>query len=58
MKLIIRITALTVVLAGFAAASVSSSSHATPSSRQAVSAAMPAPVCTPGMPTCPRNASN
>jgi hypothetical protein len=58
MKLAIRITALTVVLAGAAAASVSSStSHVTPS-RQAVSAAMPAPVCTPGIPTCPRNASN
>lgn len=58
MKLTIRIVALTVVLAGAAAASVSSSaSHTTPS-RLAVSAAMPAPVCTPGMPTCPRNASN
>ena len=58
MKLAIRITALTVVLAGAAAASVSSStSHVTPS-RQAVSVAMPAPVCTPGIPTCPRNASN
>jgi hypothetical protein len=55
MKLAIRITALTVVLAGAAAASVSSStSHATPS-RQAVSAAMPGPVCTPGIPTCPKS---
>jgi hypothetical protein len=54
MKLTIRIVALTVVLAGAAAASVSSSSsHAAPS-RQAVSAAMPAPVCVPGLPTCPK----
>ena len=58
MKIAIRIVALTVVLAGAAAASVSSStSHLTPS-HLAVSAAMPAPVCTPGIPTCPRNASN
>ena len=58
MKLAIRIVALTVVIAGAAAASVSSSSsHAIPS-RQAVSAAMPGPVCTPGIPTCPRNATN
>ena len=58
MKIAIRIAALTVVLAGAAAASVSSStSHLTPS-HLAVSAAMPAPVCTPGIPTCPRNASN
>jgi hypothetical protein len=55
MKLAIRIVALTVVLAGGAAASVSSpSSHAIPS-RQAVSAAMPAPVCVPGFPTCPKS---
>ena len=54
MKLAIRIAALTVVLAGAAAASVSTS--ATPS-RQAVSAAMPGPVCTPGIPTCPKNSS-
>jgi hypothetical protein len=54
MKLTIRIVALTVVLAGGAAASFSSSSsHATPS-RQAVSSAMPAPVCVPGLPTCPK----
>jgi hypothetical protein len=58
MKLAIRIAALTVVLAGAAAASVSSStSHFSPS-RQAVSASMPGPVCTPGIPTCPRSATN
>jgi hypothetical protein len=52
MKLTIRIVALTVVLAGAAAASISSSnSHITPS-HLAVSAAMPGPVCTPSLPTC------
>jgi hypothetical protein len=55
MKLAIRIATLTIVVAGVAASSVSSSSsHANPS-RQAVSAAMPGPVCTPGIPTCPKS---
>ena len=54
MKLAIRIFGLTVVLAGAAAASVSSSSHMTPS-RQAVAAGMPGSVCGPGIPTCPQN---
>jgi hypothetical protein len=60
MKLALRIVTLTIVVAGVAAASVSSSSsHATPS-RQAVSAAMPGPVCTPSLPTCqvPKAARN
>jgi hypothetical protein len=57
MKLAVRIVALTVVLAGAAAASVSSNSHVAPS-HLAVSAAMPIPVCVPGIPTCPKNASN
>jgi hypothetical protein len=52
MKLAIRIFALTVVLAGAAAASVSASKPVP--SHQAVSAGMPGPVCTPGMPTCPK----
>ncbi len=54
MKLAIRIFAALVVLAGAGAAAVtvpSSSAHVMPSS-QAVSAALPGPVCTPGMPTC------
>jgi hypothetical protein len=55
MKLAFRIAALTIAVAGVAASSISSSaSHATPS-RQAVSAAMPGPVCTPGIPTCPKS---
>ncbi len=54
MNLAIRIVALTIVLAGAAAASVSSSAPHAATSRQAVSAAMPGPVCTPGIPTCPK----
>jgi hypothetical protein len=55
MKLAIRIVALGIVVAGVAGSSVSSSSsHATPG-RWAVSAAMPGPVCTPGIPTCPKS---
>lgn len=52
MKLVLQIVALTIVVAGIGATSVAS--HATPSS-QAVSATMPAPVCTPGIPTCPKS---
>jgi hypothetical protein len=53
MKLVIRIFAAIVVLAGVGAAAVTapSSAHALPSN-QAVSAAMPGPVCGPGVPTC------
>jgi hypothetical protein len=52
MKLALRIFALSVVLAGAAAASVSSTSAHVPVSHQAVSAALPVPVCTPTLPTC------
>jgi hypothetical protein len=52
MKLAIRILGLTVVLAGVAAASVSSSSAHAMANHQAVSAAMPGPVCGPNIPTC------
>jgi hypothetical protein len=58
MKLAIRIFALTVVLAGAAAASVSSTSSHGMLSHQAASAAMPGPVCTPGLPTCPTTPSS
>jgi len=53
MKLAIRIFALSVVVAGAAAASVSSATtHAVPS-RQAASASLPVPMCGPNLPTCP-----
>ena len=55
MKLALQIAALTIVVAGATAASISSSSSPSTPSRQAVSAAMPAPVCTPGIPTCPKS---
>ena len=55
MNLAIRIFAIAVVLAGAVAASVSSSSHGvTTPSVQPVSAALPGPVCGPGVPTCPK----
>jgi hypothetical protein len=54
MKLTVRVFALTVVLAGAAAASLSSSttSHAM-ASNQAASARLPIPACGPGVPNCP-----
>jgi hypothetical protein len=55
MKLAIRIFALSVVVAGAAAASVSSATtHAVPS-QQAVSARLPIPACGPNLPTCGPN---
>ena len=55
MKLAIRIVALSIVFAGVAAASVSSSAtHSIPSA-QSATAKMPIPLCAPGLPTCPNN---
>jgi len=52
MKLVVRIFALSVVLAGAAAASMSSSTtHAVPS-HQAAASALPIPACGPGIPGC------
>jgi len=53
MKLAIRIFALSVVFAGLAAASLSSSTPKTFKSRQSATATMPIPWCAPGIPTCP-----
>ena len=58
MKLAIQIAALTIVLAGAFAASVSSSTANAAPSHQAVSAALPVPVCTPGNPVCPKSSGN
>jgi hypothetical protein len=52
MKLVIRILAFGVVLSGVAAASFSSASTRIIPSHQAISAALPIPVCGPGVPTC------
>ena len=51
MKLIVRVLALSVVVAGAAAASVSSSPKHSFSSHQAATAGLPAPACGPGI--CP-----
>ena len=53
MKLAIRIFALSVVVAGAAAASVSSSTPRTIPSHQSATASNPIPQCVPGFPTCP-----
>jgi hypothetical protein len=55
MKLAIRIFALTLVLAGAAAASVSSSTTRPFASHQSATASNPVPLCAPGLPTCPPN---
>jgi hypothetical protein len=52
MKLIVRGLAVCFVVVGFAAASLSSSSSHTLASHQSATAALPIPVCGPGIPTC------
>jgi hypothetical protein len=53
MKLTIRIIALSIVFAGAAAASVSSSSARPIASHQSATEKMPIPVCDPAIWTCP-----
>jgi hypothetical protein len=53
MKLAIRIFALSVVFAGVAAASFSSSTSHVFASHQSATSAFPTPACGPGVPTCP-----
>jgi hypothetical protein len=53
MKLAVRIFALSVVIAGAAAASVSSSTTQTMRSHQSATERMPVPACGPHIPTCP-----
>lgn len=52
MKLAIRIFAFTLVIAGAAAASVSSSATHVSTSRQAATGLLPTPTCGPRMPGC------
>ena len=52
MKTAIRIFALSVVVAGAAAASLSSASTKALPSHQSATAHMPIPVCAPGIPGC------
>jgi hypothetical protein len=59
MKTAIRFVALSIVLAGAAAAAISSPSAAHPfASHQAATASNPIPVCAPGLPGCPSVAAN
>jgi hypothetical protein len=53
MKLAIRIFALSIVFAGVAAASVSSSSNHVIASHQSATSELPVPGCGPGIPGCP-----
>ncbi len=53
MKLAIRIFALSLVVAGGAAATVSSSTTSTIPSHQSATSSLPVPGCGPNMPTCP-----
>ena len=53
MKLVVRIFALSVVIAGAAAASVSSSPTHAIRSHQSATEALPIPTCGPYIPTCP-----
>jgi hypothetical protein len=55
MKLAIRAFALFVVLAGAAAASLSSSAPSVIPSHQATMASLPIPACGPGVPDCPKD---
>jgi hypothetical protein len=54
MKLAIRIFALSIVLVGVAAASISTSASRVLPSHQAATASNPIPLCAPGLPTCPK----
>lgn len=54
MKLAIRIFALSVVFAGVAAASVSSSTLGFAQTHQSATDHMPVPLCGPGIPGCPQ----
>jgi len=55
MKLAVRILALSVVIAGGAAAAITPKSAPAIKSSQAATATMPVPGCVPGFPTCPTN---
>jgi len=58
MKLAIRAFALLVIVAGFAAASVSSTTSKTVASHQSASASFPIPGCGPFVPCATNNAAS
>jgi hypothetical protein len=53
MKLVVRILALSVVVAGGAAAAVTPKTSPAINSHQSATATLPTPGCVPGFPTCP-----
>jgi hypothetical protein len=55
MKLAVRILALSVVVAGGAAAAITPKTTPAIKSHQSATATMPVPGCVPGLPTCPTN---
>lgn len=57
MKTAIRFIALTIVLAGAAAASITPSHARNFASHQAATASNPIPLCAPGLPNCPKEAA-
>ncbi|HEY2857021.1 MAG TPA: hypothetical protein VGJ21_01230 [Terracidiphilus sp.] len=54
MKLVVRIFALSVVIAGAAAAGLSSSTTSAMASSQSAAGRLPVPTCGPNVPTCPK----
>lgn len=58
MKLAVRIFALSVVIAGAAAASLPSSSTHAIRSHQSATETLPVPLCGPHMPGCPSGGGN
>jgi hypothetical protein len=58
MKLVVRILALSVVVAGGAAAAITPKTAPAIKSHQASTATLPVPGCIPGFPTCPANSQS
>ncbi|MGB6827544.1 MAG: hypothetical protein WBE41_05850 [Terracidiphilus sp.] len=53
MKLAVRVLALSLVVAGGAAAAITPKAAPAINSHQSATASMPVPACVPGLPTCP-----
>jgi len=54
MKLTLRVFALSIVILGAVAATVSPRNHRPLPSRQSATQNFPVPQCVPGLPTCPK----
>jgi hypothetical protein len=53
MKLAVRLLALSIIVAGGAAAAITPKSVPAVNSHQSAAATLPVPACVPGLPTCP-----